>query len=100
MYRRFIPLRRRVVPRAIGHGDVRLRLRPHGGHNHIHEVVVLNVERAHNSRSHRDWWIGDYRLSQLIATEPGYTTNRELRVPVKIKDVLWVWHSWSQVNSD
>jgi hypothetical protein len=51
MYRRFILLRRRVVPRAIGHGDVRVRLRPHGGHNHIHEVVVLNVERAHNSRS-------------------------------------------------
>jgi hypothetical protein len=48
----------------------------------------------------RDWWIGDYRLSQLIAMEPGYTTNRELRVPVEIEDVLWVWHSWSQVNSD
>jgi hypothetical protein len=41
----------RVASKAIGHRDVRLRLRLPGGRNHIHEVVVrnvLHVEGAHN----------------------------------------------------
>jgi len=41
----------RVAGKAIGHGDVRLRLRIPGSRHHIHEVVVrnvLHVEGAHN----------------------------------------------------
>jgi len=44
----------RVAGKAIGHGDVRLRLRLPGGRHRIHEVVVRNVlhiEGAHNSLS-------------------------------------------------
>jgi len=44
----------RVAGKAIGHGDVRLRLRLPGGRHRIHEVVVrnvLHVEGAHNSLS-------------------------------------------------
>jgi len=43
-----------VWGKAIGRGDVRLRLRLPGGHHRIHEVVVrnvLHVEGAHNSLS-------------------------------------------------
>jgi len=43
-----------VGGKAIGHGDVRLRLRLPGGRHRIHEVVVrnvLHVEGAHNSLS-------------------------------------------------
>jgi hypothetical protein len=43
-----------VAGKAIGHGDVRLRLRLPGGRHRIHEVVVrnvLHVEGAHNSLS-------------------------------------------------
>jgi len=43
-----------VAGKAIGHGDVWLRLRIPGGRHHIHEVVVRNVchvEGAHNSLS-------------------------------------------------
>jgi hypothetical protein len=42
----------RVAGKAIGHGDVRLRLRLPGGRHRIHEVVVRNVwhvEGANNS---------------------------------------------------
>jgi hypothetical protein len=51
----------RVAGKAIGHGDVRLRLRLPGGRHRIHEVVVrniLHVERAQNSHSQsrlKDW---------------------------------------------
>jgi hypothetical protein len=44
----------RKAGKAIGHGDVRLRLRLPGGRHRIHEVVVrnvLHVEGAHNSLS-------------------------------------------------
>jgi len=44
----------KVAGKAIGHGDVRLRLRLPGGRHRIHEVVVrnvLHVEGAHNSLS-------------------------------------------------
>jgi hypothetical protein len=44
----------RIAGKAIGHGDVRLRLRLLGGRHRIHEVVVrnvLHVEGAHNSLS-------------------------------------------------
>jgi hypothetical protein len=43
-----------VAGKAIGRGDVRLRLRLPGGRHRIHEVVVrnvLHVEGAHNSLS-------------------------------------------------
>jgi hypothetical protein len=52
-----------VAGMAIGHGDVRLRLRLPGGRHRIHEVVVrnvLHVEGAHNSLS--QWRLMDRGL--------------------------------------
>jgi hypothetical protein len=73
-YREICDFAGRVTGKAIGHGDVQLRLRLPGGRNRIHEVVVrnvLHVEGAHNSLS--QLWLMDRGLRIVPAN--GYRVN-------------------------
>jgi hypothetical protein len=86
----------RVAGKAIGYGDVRLRLRlPEGHRNEVVVRNVLHVDRAHNSLSQSQVIIRGYRLSQSTAIKSRYTTNRRQRIvlEVEVEEVLWAWHA-------
>jgi len=91
----------RVTAKAIGYGDVRLRLRLPGYHRN-HEVVVRNVlhiEGAHNSLSQSRLMDGGCRLCLSTAMRSRYTTKCRETV-LEVEEVLWSWHSTLEGNSD